>query len=98
MPFESLTFKDYLITSYLTSWLRALTLRSLEIAEYDLTFWQSQTTNLVAGVTAFGMYTTSQSVLAKWRGSKEMEKRRVDVEGNKPTQDEKLENVRLDKN
>lgn len=98
MPFENFTFKDYIITSYLTSWFRALALRLLGIKEYGLTFWQSQATHLVAGLVALGIYLAVQSAVAKRRSEKKVEKRMTDVEGNGSSQNEKLEKVHFEKN
>jgi hypothetical protein len=98
MPFENLSFRDYIIASYLTSWLRALALCVFDTKEYNLTFWQSQATHLGAGLVALGIYLTIQSAIAKWHGGKEVEKRRVDIERNKSTQNEKVEKVHFEKN
>jgi hypothetical protein len=80
MDFANIGFKNYMILSYMTSWIRSLALRLLNYKEHDLTFWHSQASHLAAGLLALGVYAAIRSALEKWQNARREDVRRTDVE------------------
>lgn len=80
MDFPTVGFKDYLITSYMTSWIHSLALRLLNYKAHDLTFWESQASHLAAGLVALVIYAAIRSAIWKWQVDRKEDAMRRDVE------------------